>query len=834
MSDGLTQQSASPEFLDARPGPARRSPWLVVPAQALAIVALFAAVGAAAGWLWYKLWDVPSGVVSGGQWYTGEAGLRDDFQGVGWYITLALVAGLVLGMLTAWLFDRSELVTLGAVLVGSALAAYIMLRVGTHLSPPDPHELAKTAQDGDKLKGALRIDSWAPKGAFPFGALIGLALVYAVSIGRPPRRGHPGKPVGVAEPAGRLRAVSPAHCFLHRRPGKCPETHPEITLSSTLPPPPPPPRGPTGPPPSGRPPSGPPPSGPPEYLESGGGAPLPQESGGGGRAVRRGLFVGGGVVGLVAVSVGAWAAYNFLTTGPQPAEALPAGTLGYVSIDLDPSGGQKLEALQTLNKFPAFKDYVGINADDDLRKEIVNRIQDEAQCDDIDYADDIEPWLGDRAAMAAVDVGGDDPDPVFVLQVKDAAKADAGLDKIKACGGGEGDEVGWAIEGDWAVIAESDDIADDVVAATKKGSLADDEDFKHWTDEAGDAGVLTLYAGPAAGDYLADHADDLFGFPLALMGGQDLCIPELEDLPGDDDSSYSSDGSDDNGGSFTYEGGFEGGCDVDDPSSAISDDLKDKFRDFKGMAATLRFNDGAIELEMAGDSHLSGQFLLADGGASADVVKTLPADTAAAYGLGFADGWFGDIIDTVASYTGESPDDLMSELSDMTGLDLPADAETLAGDSAALSLGSDFDPDVFFSSEDGSDIPVAVKIQGDPDEIEKVLDKLRDMAGPQANVLESDANGDTIVIGPNSDYRSEVLKDGSLGDDDVFKDVVREADEAQTVLFVNVNDFEDAIADAMGDGDGEFLDNLKPVSGFGVTGWVDGDTSHAVVRLTTD
>ena len=61
-----------------------------------------------------------------------------------------------------------------------------MLRVGTHLSPPDPHELAKTAQDGDKLKGALRVRSWAPKGAFTFGALVGLALVYAVSIGNAP------------------------------------------------------------------------------------------------------------------------------------------------------------------------------------------------------------------------------------------------------------------------------------------------------------------------------------------------------------------------------------------------------------------------------------------------------------------------------------------------------------------------------------------------------------------------------------------------------------------------------------------------------------------------
>ncbi len=186
MSDGLTAHPASPEQLDARPETARRSPWVVVSAQALATVALFAAAGAAAGWLWYRLWDVPSGVVSGGQWYTSEAGLRDDFQGVAWYVALSLVAGLVLGILTAWLFDRSELVTLAAVIAGSALAAYLMLRVGTHLSPPDPHELARTAQDGDKLKGALRVRSWAPKGTFTFGALVGLSLVYAVSIGRAP------------------------------------------------------------------------------------------------------------------------------------------------------------------------------------------------------------------------------------------------------------------------------------------------------------------------------------------------------------------------------------------------------------------------------------------------------------------------------------------------------------------------------------------------------------------------------------------------------------------------------------------------------------------------
>jgi hypothetical protein len=201
MSDGLT--APAPEILDARPDRAPRSPWVVVPAQALATLAVFAVVGAGAGWAWFRLWDVPSGVVAGGRWYTDEAGLRDDFQGVALYVVIATVSGLVLGILAAWAFDRAELVTLAAVIAGSVVAAYLMLRVGTHLSPGDPHELARTAQDGDKLSGALRVRSWAPRGSFTFGALVGLGLVYAVSIGRPPTevRGLPSLPPRSTSPS---------------------------------------------------------------------------------------------------------------------------------------------------------------------------------------------------------------------------------------------------------------------------------------------------------------------------------------------------------------------------------------------------------------------------------------------------------------------------------------------------------------------------------------------------------------------------------------------------------------------------------------------------------
>jgi hypothetical protein len=195
MSDGLTA-TRTREHHDPVPDPGRRPAWVVAALQAAVVLVVFAVVGALAGWLWFHQWDVPSGVASGGQWYTDEAGLRDDFSGVAWYVAISLLAGLVLGALAAWRLDRSELVTLAAVLAGSALAAYLMLEVGQHLSGADPHVLARTAKDGTKLDGALRVRSWPPRGAFPFGALVGLGLVYGVSVSRTPTEVAPERTPG--------------------------------------------------------------------------------------------------------------------------------------------------------------------------------------------------------------------------------------------------------------------------------------------------------------------------------------------------------------------------------------------------------------------------------------------------------------------------------------------------------------------------------------------------------------------------------------------------------------------------------------------------------------
>src|SRR3954469_1080201 len=142
-----------------------------------------------------------------------------------------------------------------------------------------------------------------------------------------------------------------------------------------------------------------PPSGTPEYLEHGYGGPPPPageplvEPAAQPRGRRRVWWVAGGVVALAGLGAGAWAAMGFFQQGAQPAEALPSTTVAYLSLDLDPSGGQKIDAFRTLNKFPAFKDEVGIHSVDDVRQKLGDELIKGLDCDGLTFADDVDPWL---------------------------------------------------------------------------------------------------------------------------------------------------------------------------------------------------------------------------------------------------------------------------------------------------------------------------------------------------------------------------------------------------------------------------------------------------------
>lgn len=548
------------------------------------------------------------------------------------------------------------------------------------------------------------------------------------------------------------------------------------------------------------------PPGPPEHIDSVEGARITQGGG------RRGLLVVAGAVAAVGLAGASWAAVSFFSTGAQPAEALPASTLGYVSIDLDPSGGQKIEALRTLSKFPAFEEHVGLETDDDVREWVFDQV--EGDCEDLDYADDVEPWLGDRFALAAVDVDAEEPAPVFVLQVSDEDGADEGLAAIRTCSGATPDQGSWVVQDGWVVLAETQEIADQVAADAAESSLADDEDYQRWTDEVGDSGVVAMYAAPGAGALLAE---EIAGRGIA-PGGDDSALVE--------ECALVEDGSVDCAG-----GGADGSIPVPVPDDELPD-ATEALEDFGGAAATIRFDDGGLELEVAADSTAVGEGVTG-GDAAGDVASSLPEDTVAALALSLGDGWFDDVLEQVAEVQGEgSVDGLLDEVSAALGIELPEDAETLVGDALAVAIGPGFDP----GSLEGSTpaVPgIGVKIIGDEGEIDDVLDKLRTAAaGADEGVLDSDTGDGAVAVGPDDDYRAQLVDDGDLGGTDAYDAVVEHADDAAAILFVDLDTGADRVGELVDDQ--ELRENLEPLAALGLSAWQDDETAHAVLKITSD
>jgi hypothetical protein len=524
---------------------------------------------------------------------------------------------------------------------------------------------------------------------------------------------------------------------------------------------------------------------------------------------RKRLIALGAVVGAAAViGGGAWAVSSFFATGAQPAEALPASTIAYVSLDFDPSGAQKVEAIRMLRKFPAIQEELKLDEDDDPIEKLFDELVKDGECTDLDYADDVKPWLGQRAAMAAVDTGGEAPEPVGVLQTKDADAAIKGIEKISTACGGDPSEAAFVASGEWVVVAETKAIAEDVVAATDKASLAGDDDFTRWTDEAGDDGIVTVFVAKGATKY----AEQLFAEGLASgltpspLGSDD---PFAEEDPFGEDP-------------------FGG----DEPSE-MPEDLQRQLEEFEGMAMKVRFDDASLEIEVAASATDTVQ-AVAGSDNGGDLVASLPADTVAAFGMGFEDGWVERLVEQVVDASGgeTTAEELYADAEDTTGLSLPEDLETLMGEGMAIALGSGIDVDAV-TNGGITELPVGVKIDGDPEAIDDVLDKLRSDLGEDTELMELEAGDGVAAVGPNAEYRGILVDDGKLGDDSTYRRVVEAGDDAVGVLYVNF-DADDNWLVRLAEDDPDIAENVEQLEAFGISSWLDGDVAHGLVKLTTD
>ena len=530
----------------------------------------------------------------------------------------------------------------------------------------------------------------------------------------------------------------------------------------------------------------------PEYLGS---AAADSPAGPGSRRGRRTAVLTAAVVATVAaVGAGAYGVLQVMSGGSSPASAVPADAVGYVSLDLDPSAAQKIEAIEIFRKFPALREQLDIGSRDDIRRAIFRELQKQGDCTSLSYGDDVAPWIGDRVALAGVPASKASRDPVLplvALQVTDQDRAETGIRALQKCSGDD-DEVAFASVGDYLLISTTQAEVDAMAENAESAPLAEDEDFTAWTDRTGDAGIVTMYASKEAADVVVDLADQT-----------------------DRDSGDLEPGS---------------------TGSTRGEQLSAALDDFEGAAGVIRFRDGAVEAEFAAKGVSKGV-----GGSDADRgpdVTTLPGTTAAVLSVALQDGWLDDSMAGLRSSFGDGFDQGLAQAEQQTGLKLPEDVETLLGEGVSISVDSSADLEAIAQSPDPASIPAGVRIKGDAPRITAVIDKLKAAAGPQADVVVVRTRGDLVAVGTDKGYVESLLEKGDLGGSASFTEVVPEAGRASGVFFVDFdagNGWAEKLADLASDGDPSVAANVKPLDALGVSSWVDGDAvQHAMLRLTTD
>lgn len=569
------------------------------------------------------------------------------------------------------------------------------------------------------------------------------------------------------------------------------------------------------------------------------------------------------VASVVAVALvlggGAFAAYRvFASSGPQADEALPASTVALVSLDLDPSAKQKVEAIKTIRKFPALKKELGLDVDDDLREWVFKKATGSGDCKELDYAKDIEPWIGKRIALGAVDLGAKQVTPAIALQITDADAAKRDFAKLVKCSD-PGEDFGFTVGKDYLIASDSEANAKKIVAAAEKSTLADSAAYRKQMDQVGDLGVISFYVAPKG---LKAMVEGLGGFGSAALGGS---VPGEDDFPSGLSPNSPSSSTERPGGlpsesatampselrkqleeleKQTEESQKSGsmGNSVPRPAAPAAtpapgaDAQLDKaLKDFKGMAGTVRFSGGGMELSAVGE----GAKQLTSGGVVGKQMGALPKDTTLALGFGVPDDFAKTVVDQLQGELSDLTGDLVAEAKESLGLTLPQDLEDLLGDSVTLSLSGDA-PNLK-EVKSPEDVPVGLVIRGDGAKIRAVIAKIEEATGQQLADLPiyvKESKGQ-VTLSPSKDYADALTKSGSLKDSSAFKSVVPEADKANMVFYVHIDSkwrtaLVDLAKELSGSSTARDVDaNSKVLEAIGLSTWTDGPVSHSLLKITT-
>ena len=245
----------------------------------------------------------------------------------------------------------------------------------------------------------------------------------------------------------------------------------------------------------------------------------------------------GSIVGVLVIAIIAAGALAYFGVIPVPglggskpentAQYFPDDVLAYSWFTLNPGGGQRAEMLDIWERFDELDGF------HDAVQDLLDELREETN---IDFEEDILPWIGPDMSAALLDIGSFDPSAVAIVGVRDASAAADFMDLLIDYGEEEGsdfiddsegdfdiwldsnNEGHFALSNNWLVVATDEDALFDtldMISGNGGRSLANNPDFQEAQAALPDRRFASVYADYAG---IGDELGAGSGFGLIPYG----------------------------------------------------------------------------------------------------------------------------------------------------------------------------------------------------------------------------------------------------------------------------------------------------------------------------
>ena len=502
-------------------------------------------------------------------------------------------------------------------------------------------------------------------------------------------------------------------------------------------------------------------------------------------SLRRAPVIAGAVALVMTGGIAALAGTGMLgSNAKQPEDVLPGDSIIFAKADLDPGAAQKVSAFRLLDKLPDAKK--ALSAEDPKKAVFEWAKSKDPDMSGVDYAADIEPWLGDRVGMSVLAPQGSDKEPVVVmaLAVKDEAKAKEGIARLQA-------------KTKDAVAKVKDKAAGASASPTKGGSEENVQIYKDGylllTEKKNESRVRAALEQPTLA------ANETFKTDMAALGETGVAS------------------------------GWVDGTQAMKLSGTTS--MPAAMEELAGLsgrsAYALRFSSDYLEL-----AQVNRGMKVQTKAAPLKDVTNLPADTGAFYSFSGGSDYLGELWPTIKKFAAASGagdvDEQLKAIEQQTGLVLPADAQTLLGKQL----------DVVVAKQDFKNLQampkVGLRLWTDTAKAQSIIDKLVKLGNSQGTAVpvQTRVSGEHLDVGLDSPYLSALGAGGDLSSAPGLKTVLPDLDKSVGALYVDLDAYESQYLDEV---PAEQRELVKALQAVGMTSQpVQDGEQHSTLRVSVN